>query len=313
MFQVKDNAIGNLKYTSRSRAVVVDNNDPLKRGRIRVLSPVLGNTNWIPYLTSPGMFSVPDINAVVYLEADGGSYNHPVAWGNLNYGSDSDLKFPSTFQRVSPTNRGMYTPGGHLLEIDDGEDPTGTKRGFRFTGSQGTILHIKEEPADNSFTFKTINGTTLKIDGTSDAISLTAAFGDTFSVSAANGIQGSTPSGTILSMVNGTVALVAQDSMAFTTANGPLSINAGSGDLTESGNVISLDGTGGKLKLTNGTVALGTSGTELLNELLIVLKAFSDNAATLVSTSVGPGVLNPAVVTALTTFDANITAIKGSL
>src|ERR1043165_4513828 len=138
MFQVKDNALGNIKYVGISRAIVIDNNDPLKRGRIRVNSPVLGETTWIPYLTPPGMFLVPDIDDVVYIQCDGGFYTHPVAWGNLNYGDDDDLQFPEEFQRASPTNRGIYTPGGHLIEIDDGEHAAGTKRGIRITTIDNT-------------------------------------------------------------------------------------------------------------------------------------------------------------------------------
>jgi len=329
MFQTKDIASGAIRYSSISRAVVIDNNDPSKRGRIRVSTPVLGETSWIPYLTAPGMFSVPEIEDVVYIECDGGDYNHPVAWGNLNRGSDDNLKFPETFQRITPTNRGMYSPAGHLLEIDDGSDIAGSGKGFRFTGSEGTILHIKEEPAENSVEIKAVAGTTLKINGTEDSIVLKAAFGDTLSVSATNGIQASTPSGTSLSMKNGNIdtsttgdttflatgsmSFVAQGSMGITAPNGPISLNAGAGDFNAFATNITLLGGGATLKLGTGTVALGAGGTEVIDQLCQALGAFIDNAPTIVSTSVGPGVLSPAVVTLLTTIKTALTGIKGSL
>jgi hypothetical protein len=76
---------------------------------------------------------------------------------------------------------------------------------------------------------------------------------------------------------------------------------------------ITLDDGSAKLVLKNGKVALGAGSTELIDSFIQVLEQFINNAATIVSTGVGPGVLNPAVVTAFTTLKTNWGLVKGSL
>lgn len=282
MFQIKDNALGTIKYVGIAKAVVIDNDDPLKRGRIRVNSTVLGETNWIPYLTAPGTFNVPAVDDVVYIQCDGGFYTHPVAWGNFNYGDDDDLQFPEEFQRVSPTNKGFYTPGGHLIEIDDGTDELDTSKGIRVTTSGGTKVNISDNDLDSSVDILMTSGTEVKIDGTNDAITLTAAFGDTLSVSALDGIQASTPSGTSLSMKSGSVTI---------------------------------KGSGGELNL-NGTVALGNDTAELLDLFDQTLDQLIDTETEIqtitVPTSVGPS--GPPINSAnFATILSNLTIIKGLL
>lgn len=255
MFQVKDLAVGSIKYAARSRAIVIDNDDPLKRGRIRVNSPVLGETNWIPYLTTPGTFNVPAVDSVVYIEADGGFYSHPVAWGNFNAGTDSDLKFPEVFQRVSPTNRGIYTPGGLLLEIDDGTDPIAfTKRGVRLKTTGETLIDLKDEAADKSFSFEFSSGIKLKIDSVSDSFEFESAFGDKIEISAANGIQQTTPAagGTIISQKAGKIDFTSSLDSTYTSTQGNITVTALGGSV---------------LKLGNGKVGLGGPAGELLAEV----------------------------------------------
>lgn len=370
MFQTKDQAIGAIRYVGISRAVVIDNNDPLKRGRIRVNSPVLGETNWLPYLTAPGTFNVPAVDSVVYIECDGGFYTHPVAFGNLNYGDDDDLQFPEEFQRASPTNRGWYTPEGHMLEIDDGEDAAGTKRGIRLTTVDATTLFINDETTDHSATLTFDDGLVIKFDGTNDIATIDTNNGEHLELSKANGFQLSTPDdgGTSASFkggkidilankdttwtsTTGKIDLTADKDITLTTNNGKLVINtkqdinfttsnggfdfkdsypneikmssAGIDIKDKSSNEIVMTSAGLKLKATGGTVAilnlaggkvaLGTSTTELLNELITLLNAFTTGAPTFVSTSVGPGVLNPSVASAISTFTTNVGNIKGTV
>lgn len=158
MFQVQDYQTGRIKLTGRSRAVVLDNRDPLVRGRIIVENPIVGETVWISYLRTPGSFNVPSIGDIVYLEADGGYETHPIAWGNVVAGEDAAPELPDEFKRKIPTNRGFFTPGGHLIEFDDGvgtlsrepndTDFTTEKRGIRFTTTAGNKFHINED-SDN--------------------------------------------------------------------------------------------------------------------------------------------------------------------
>jgi len=225
MFRVTD-IFGEVKYAGRSRAVVLNNADPESRGRIRVNSPLLGESPWIPYLRSPFGFDVPEIGDIVYLECDGGFASHAVAYGKMTKLDGGTPDLHEQFQRPVPTNRGFYTPEGHLLELDDGEDPIiGTEKGIRLTTSSGKQAHFIDDPTKSAITIVDemgnkinidsltnvmdiqIQSTKVQIDGIQDKIEMSAAFGDTLSISAADGIQASTPTGTSLSMKSAEVTL----------------------------------------------------------------------------------------------------------
>lgn len=156
MFRTTDYDTDDIRYITRSRAVVTDNRDPIKAGRIRVEHPLLGETVWVPYLKLPGVFDVPKIGDIVYLECDAGHQEFPLAWGNLAKRDNAgDPVTPTEFQRDVPSNRGMYSPKGHFIELDDGEanDPTAkndtdlstTGRGLRFTSSGGHKVHLLDD------------------------------------------------------------------------------------------------------------------------------------------------------------------------
>lgn len=190
MFRTED-ANGNIRYAGRSKAVVTDNRDPMNRGRITVDHPLLGDTVWIEYLHSPGMFSVPSIGDLVYLECDSGVQEYPFAWGNETKGLNSAPEIPSKFRRDIPTNRGFYTPGGHFIEMDDGEatitqNPddkqfTTDSKGIRVTSSTGNKIHISEDPATGEqILIEAKNGNKIKMDTTSNEILITNIEGKIF-------------------------------------------------------------------------------------------------------------------------------------
>lgn len=175
MFRSRDSA-GNPKYVGRSKATVVDNRDPLKRGRVMLKHPILGETIWIDYLKTPGQFDVPSIGDIVFVECDTGEYEFPVAWGNVVKGLDTSPEIPSAFRRNVPSNRGMYTPGGHLFEMDDGQsnptkspndkDLTTKDRGIRLTSKDGYKIHIAEDPdsGKQQINIEAKDGSFIKID-----------------------------------------------------------------------------------------------------------------------------------------------------
>lgn len=156
MIPVRNRNSGEITYVTRSKAKVIDNRDPEKRGRIRINHPIIGESAWIPYLKTPGLFDVPEINDVVYIEADCGHPTHCLAWGNLANSKDDNFKVPEEFKRSIPTNRGLYSPSGHKLELDDGKsyvtgnDPKSKRvtledKGIRLTSSSGNKIWIIEE------------------------------------------------------------------------------------------------------------------------------------------------------------------------
>lgn len=183
MFRGRDSA-GRPKYISRSKAVVVDNRDPFNKGRIVVNSPVLGTTAWIDYLRLPHQFDVPSIGDVVFVECEAGEYEFPIAWGNLTKGVSSPTDIPAAFKRDVPSNRGLFTPKGHLIELDDGEsNPTSSpidtnlstkNRGIRITSSASNKIHIVED-SENSQQYILIEdagGNLIKLDYTSNSLTI---------------------------------------------------------------------------------------------------------------------------------------------
>jgi hypothetical protein len=176
MFPVKDTSDGEIKYTGRSKAKVLDTRDPLKRGRIIVDHPLLGDTVWIDYVGEPNMFNPPKIGDLVYVEADSGWYTHPIAHGRAIKGPDTQPEIPESFRRLVPTNRGLHTPGGHKVELDDGEAPitdnpqdtnfTTKNRGIRVTSTGGNKVHIIEDvdSGDTYILIQDAGGNLIKLD-----------------------------------------------------------------------------------------------------------------------------------------------------
>lgn len=183
MYRTKD-TYGVVKYSGRSKAKVLDNRDPLSRGRILIDHPLLGKTTWVDYLKLPHQFDVPSIGDIVYVECDTGEYEFPVAWGNVTKGLDENVQIPQAFKRAVPTNRGMYSPGGHLIEIDDGEskpttspkdtDLTTKSRGIRITSSSGHIIHINDDSENqvSSITIVDKNGDGIVFDAINKKVSM---------------------------------------------------------------------------------------------------------------------------------------------
>lgn len=184
MFRVVDDN-GKIKYSGRSKATVLDNRDPNQKGRIIVDHPLLGETVWIDYLKTPGQFNVPSIGDIVYVEADAGHPEFPIAWGNVEKGTYAQSDVPTAFKRDIPTNRGWQTPGGHLVELDDGlatlttapNDTTYTtsNKGIRITTSGGNKIHIAEDTSGgNEYILVSDKANnSIKIDSSTNTITIT--------------------------------------------------------------------------------------------------------------------------------------------
>jgi hypothetical protein len=316
MFQVEDITTGDHRLVTRSKARVVANEDPQKKGRIRVFHPLLGETGFIPYLSAPGSFTVPEVDDVVFLECEAGYPTHSIAWGNLNSETLGAPDFPTEFQRVTPSNRGFFTPGGHLIELDDGKGPLSTGQGVRITTSGGNLITILEDDTAEQglITLETAGGAKFEIDGTKDTITLETSSGNSFIVdpqsinfsdSFGNTIT-TDAEGIDINDVNGNDITMSATGIAIEDVTG--------NTITTSATGIKIkDSVGAELNLATGKVALGNSTGELFMQLVTLLQAFTTAAPTLVSTAVGPGVMNPALVTAIAQATTVLTAIQGTL
>lgn len=261
MFQVGD------KYAGRSRAIVIDNVDPLARGRIRINHPLLGDSVWIDYLKLPGVFDVPKKGDVVYVECDCGWESHPIAWGNITKTNAADKDLPDCFKRKNPTNRGFYSPGGHIFELDDGEGVAKTGKAVRITTS---------------------NGTKFSVDADKDAIFAEVVFGDKWELSKANGFQVSTPAsgGTSLSMKSGQVVLSSAQASATLDTNGDIIIvgPAASASIKADGEM-SLNGPAGSVTIGNdGTIDIknAAGGLMITSSGQVELKGAADGIVALI-------------------------------
>lgn len=300
MFLVEDTTFNKQKYAGRCRAIVTSTLDPELRGRITVDHPLFGPTNWIPYLQIPGLFSVPQVGDVVYVEADCGYGEYLVAWGNFLKGDSSADNLPTEFSRNNPTNMGFYSPGGHLVEIDDGSGVADVGQGIRITTSGGNKITILEDETapEGLITIETTGGANITIDGTEDTINASSSFGDSLTVSAADGILATTPAagGTSLSMKNGQV-----------TINGAIGVKVA-------------DGVGAELNLTGGKVALGGTPAELLDlfdqalsQLITLTNTLSVEAPAGFGTILVGAPTYLSVNGQLTTIKGLLDGIKGSL
>lgn len=277
------------KMITRSRAIVIDNKDPLKKGRIRVKHPILGDTTWINFIKDEGSFGVPGIGNIVYLECDCGYETHPIAHGVIPKGTDTVINVPEVFRRLNPTNKGFYTPNGHLIEMDDGEGLSKTGKGIRLTTSKGIVI---------------------KLDDIEDSVSISNINEDSIVLSKSEGIIITSKSDTVNDASGShTISSGSEHSLVITDSNVTLSSGETNLTLTDSDATLSEPG-GALLNLASGKVKLGTDTAEVITIVQNGLKALTDNASALVLTNVGPGQLSPAVVALLMQLQTLLDTIK---
>ncbi len=113
------------KRFGKYRATVIDNQDPEKRGRLKLRIPsVLGDqdTDWalpcLPYggADQQGMFMVPEIDAQMWVEFEEGDIHRPI-WVGTFWQQESDV--PEDASKEEPTTRLFQTKSGHILQFDD--------------------------------------------------------------------------------------------------------------------------------------------------------------------------------------------------
>jgi uncharacterized protein involved in type VI secretion and phage assembly len=163
------------RFFGKYRAIVVDNADPEKLGRLKVQVPsVLGDevvTGWAlpcaPYggLADQGFLAIPDVDAGVWVEFEEGDLEFPIwvgtFWskpggtsevpkGNAADGSPDDIVDP-------PTRRILKTTKGHTIQFEDAD------------GEEMVIIH--EAVNDHTITLDA-DGITIT-DGTGNSLAMT--------------------------------------------------------------------------------------------------------------------------------------------
>src|SRR4051794_35465029 len=109
------------KYFGKYRGVVTDNQDPDNLGRVRAKVPRLladEETGWaLPAFiyggkSEQGLYAVPDVDAGVWIEFEGGDLSYPI-WTGTWYTSGA---VPESAQ---PGQKVLKTKSGHKIVLDD--------------------------------------------------------------------------------------------------------------------------------------------------------------------------------------------------
>lgn len=175
------------------RGFVVDNDDPQKRGRLKVRVPaVLGEdvSDWampcMPFGGGPayGWFAIPEVEAQVWIEFEQGDVNHLIWVGTFWQNADD---VPAAAAIGPPTTRLFATPAGHVLQFDDLEGEEQIK-----------LLHPKDASLtidrDGTLTLADAKGAKLTLDAAGERVTLEDAAGNTLTMSS---------SGTLIEDANG--------------------------------------------------------------------------------------------------------------
>ncbi|MCP8689056.1 phage baseplate assembly protein V [Marinobacterium sedimentorum] len=157
----------------KHRGVVVDNQDPEHRGRLKLQVPsVLGSqtSNWalpcLPFggLDGQGCYSIPEVDAQVWVEFEAGNIDQAIWVGTFWQPGTSPGNAP-------PEKRLFATPSGHVMEFDDSSG----EESFRLTHPAGTELTVTPQGSVN---WTDASGAVLHLDAQNNRVELNDASGN---------------------------------------------------------------------------------------------------------------------------------------
>lgn len=135
------------RYYGKYRAVVVQNVDPLQRGRVQVSLGDAGPipTSWaepcIPAAgLNSGVFTVPQVGAGVWVEFEQGEPDNPI-WVGGYWGSAAET--PINAKVVPPLVNGftIQTTLGNTIQVSDVPGPTG---GIQLRTTTGAMISVTD-------------------------------------------------------------------------------------------------------------------------------------------------------------------------
>lgn len=146
----------NTAYYGKYRAVVVDLDDPEKRGRIRVTCPAVlgeGKSPWCEACTpftrdSAGDFCLPKIGDTVWIEFEAGNPMKPIYTGNW-WKIDSIPTQAQPYEEKSKVTRVIEFDGVHIVMNKDSITMT----------VDGSVITMTKDSVDISSKVITVNGT----------------------------------------------------------------------------------------------------------------------------------------------------------
>lgn len=221
------------RYYGTYRAIVEDVKDPDQRGRVRVSVPVLGHDKapddlwavpvWPGASTGHGFFFSPVVGDVVWVQFENGNPNTPLLVGGMTAKS----KMPEEFISAEALRRGIKTPGGHWVRFSD--DPAD--------------LHVTISTAGGGYATMDKDGNVIVANKNGSHLYLNAKDGQTTVMD---------QTGSMVSMVDGKIALIAKDGSAITISDKVQVMSKGDMVLTA----------GGKVSIKAGAVDVGDQATQ---------------------------------------------------
>lgn len=284
----------NLKYTitGMHRGVVLDNQDPLKIGRLKIFVPIVNkklatNDNkdddrvrpideykWCPYVSpfggthNAGAFFVPDVDSIVVC---GFFEGNPDAMFWMGAVSDPELHNPPAANIGSsktqyPRNRVLRTPKGSMIELDDSD---GYER-IEITTPNGNVFSM-EDYRDNAIKVKAKGDILLDAGG---SIFLNASGGVNVNanldvnIASGNNVNVHSPVGVNLERDLNVQGEIVSQTGGITLVNGDVDVN---GDVFASGSMLASGSTSPHHQhlVIAEAIDVSPDGTEIIDRRLI--------------------------------------------
>jgi uncharacterized protein involved in type VI secretion and phage assembly len=136
------------KYYGKYRGTVLNNSDPLKKGRLLVKVPDVSGflpTGWAePCLPAAGMqnglFALPPIRSLVWVEFERGEADHPI-WVGGFWGTTAEVPLLAQTAPPGVSSLTLQTTLGNGVIISDKADPTG---GIMIKSPKGATLIVND-------------------------------------------------------------------------------------------------------------------------------------------------------------------------
>lgn len=145
-----------LKLLGQGQAVVLEvKPDNTDNHQVKINHPDFGETPFIPYVQTAGVFKVPAVGDIVYVFCREGFANYPMAWGTKLHASAVQALLGTRDNRATV----IYSTGedhktiSHTIILDDGED-----RGVRIKTQGGNTIDMKNT---EDIVITQVNGNTI--------------------------------------------------------------------------------------------------------------------------------------------------------
>ena len=145
-----------LKLLGMGTAVVIAVKlDDVDNHKVKINHPDFGDTQFIPYIQTAGLFKVPALGDIVYVFCNEGFHSYPYAWGTKLHSSAVQALLGTRDNKATV----IYSTGfdhktiSHTIILDDGGN-----RGIRINTAGGNNIEIKN---NEDIIITQVNGNTI--------------------------------------------------------------------------------------------------------------------------------------------------------